>query len=173
MLISYRALVRSGIRQCGKNIVFTCMNNLKQQVMEAIYTAVVTSKGGRNGHLRSSDGVLDMDVRSPKEFGGEGGAYTNPEQLFAAGWAACFNSSLQAVAKRKKMDASDAVVKATVMIGRDAEGAGYRLAGRIDITVVGMTMADAEYLLHAAHGYCPYSRAIKGNVDVELHAHVK
>lgn len=136
--------------------------------MEAIYTAVVTSKGGRNGHLQSSDGVLSLDIRSPKEFGGEGGPYTNPEQLFAAGWAACFNSALQVAAKRKRIDAQEAEVKVTVMIGRDTDGASYRLAGKIELYVPGISKADTEYLLDEAHKFCPYSKAVKSNVDVEL-----
>ena len=141
--------------------------------MEAIYTAVVTSKGGRNGHLESSDGVLSLDVRSPKEFGGEGGPYTNPEQLFAAGWAACFNSALQAMAKRKRVNAEDAVIKVTVHIGRDTDGVSYKLAGRIDLTLKGVSQEMADELMREAHGFCPYSKAVRGNIDVELHASVK
>lgn len=141
--------------------------------MEAIYTASVTSTGGRNGHLESSDGVLNIDVRSPKEFGGEGGPYTNPEQLFAAGWAACFDSAMQMVARRKRIDVSKASLKVMVSIGRDEDGATYKLAGDIELIAPGMTEGDANYLLEEAHKVCPYSKATRGNVDVKLHANVK
>lgn len=137
--------------------------------MEAIYTAVATTVGGRNGHIKSSDGVLDFDVHAPKELGGPGGAYTNPEQLFAAGYSACYNSALMAVARRKRLDVDTAEVTMSVSIGRDEDRVSYKIAVRIDVKLFGISESDAEELVNGAHALCPYSKAIKGNVDVELH----
>lgn len=142
--------------------------------MEAIYTASVTSTGGRNGHLESSDGVLSLEVRSPKEFGGDtDGKFTNPEQLFAAGWAACFNSAMNVAARRKRINIDNTSIKVMISIGRDEDGATYKLAADIELIAPGMTAGDAGYLLEEAHKICPYSKATRGNIDVKLHANLK
>lgn len=125
--------------------------------------------GGRNGHVRSADGVLDFELRPPKEMGGPGGSYTNPEELFAAGYAACFNSALMLVARRKKLNADNAEVTASVSIGRDTDGASYKLEAVISATFYGIDPVDAKTLMHEAHGLCPYSKATHGNMEVELH----
>jgi len=134
--------------------------------MDALYTAKATSSGaGRNGHVTSSDGVLDQDLAAPKEMGGAGGA-TNPEQLFAAGYAACFHSALQLIARREKVSLADSTVTAEVSIGKQGEGFG--LAAELVVTLPGVERAAAEKLVAAAHQVCPYSNATRGNIDVAL-----
>lgn len=137
--------------------------------MEKLYTAKATTKGGRNGRVRSSDGTLDLELRAPAEMGGENG-YTNPEQLFAAGYAACFDSALTMLARKQRMNIEDAEITAAVSLVRDPEDGGFRLEA--DLTGVfpeGVTESQAKELMEAAHNFCPYSKAIRGNVTVELH----
>lgn len=134
--------------------------------MEALYTAVATATGdGRNGHATSEDGMLDLDLRIPKEMGGAGGA-TNPEQLFAVGYAACFHSALKVVAGRDQLDVTGTEVSASVSIG--VVGAGFGLAVELDVHAPALDQATAEQLVAAAHEVCPYSNATRGNIDVTL-----
>ncbi|ANE46538.1 Ohr subfamily peroxiredoxin [Paenibacillus swuensis] len=135
--------------------------------MEKLYTATVTATGGRDGKVVSSDSHLNLDVRMPKELGGQGGAATNPEQLFAAGYAACFESALNLVCRTKKIKVEGTEVTAHVTIGKDTDG-GFKLEAKLDITVKGVERAVAEELVQAAHQVCPYSKATRGNIDVEL-----
>ena len=131
------------------------------------YTAVATSDGdGRNGHVRSNDGLIDTDVRTPKEMGGAGGA-TNPEQLFAAGYAACFHSALKLVAASMKVDTTGSEVVADVSLGRDASGA-FGLAVRLEVALPEADREVAQRVIEAAHQVCPYSNATRGNVEVTL-----
>jgi osmotically inducible protein OsmC len=135
--------------------------------MEALYTAVATATGdGRNGHATSEDGMLDLDLRIPKEMGGAGGA-TNPEQLFAVGYAACFHSALKVVAGREKLDVTGTEVSASVSIGADDQG-GFGLAVELDVHAPALDQETAEKLVAAAHEVCPYSNATRGNIDVVL-----
>ena len=135
--------------------------------MEALYTAKATSTGaGRLGHVASSDGVLEHDLSIPKEMGGPGGAGTNPEQLFAAGYAACFHSALQAVARKEKVSVRDSAVTAEVGIGK--QGEGYGLAVDLVVSLPGIEEPAAQKLVDAAHQMCPYSNATRGNIDVNL-----
>lgn len=135
--------------------------------MEALYTAKATSTGaGRNGHVASSDGVLDLDLAMPKELGGAGGAATNPEQLFAAGYAACFHGALQAVARREKTSVADSTVTAEVGIGK--QDPGFGLAVDLVVALPGLDEPTAQKLVDAAHQMCPYSNATRGNIDVNL-----
>jgi lipoyl-dependent peroxiredoxin len=137
--------------------------------VEAAYTASATSTGdGRSGHVRSSDGVLDFDVAVPKEMGGAGGPLTNPEQLFAAGYAACFHSALRGVARSQKITLTDDAVTADVGIGKLAEGPGFGLVVTIEAEIPSVDRDTAQKLLDAAHQVCPYSNATRGNVDVTL-----
>ena len=137
--------------------------------MQALYTASATATGdGRNGHTRTSDGTLDLDVRVPKEMGGPGGA-TNPEQLFAAGYAACFHSALKVAATRNKITLTDTAITVDVGIGPNGAG-GYGLQVAIEAELPGVDQATTEDLLAKAHQICPYSNAIRGNVDVTLKA---
>ncbi len=135
--------------------------------MEPIYTASAAATGaGRNGHVQSTDGHIDADVRIPKEMGGPGGA-TNPEQLFAAGYAACFHSALQLVAGQVQADVTDSEVVADVSIGSNGAG-GFGLAVQLEITLPAVERAVAEELVEKAHEVCPYSNATRGNVEVTL-----
>ncbi|WP_298746425.1 organic hydroperoxide resistance protein [uncultured Serinicoccus sp.] len=135
--------------------------------MDTLYTATALATGdGRNGRVESSDGILAADVRAPKEMGGPGGA-TNPEQLFAAGYAACFHSALRGVAKRAGADVTDSEVVADVSIGPNGEG-GFGLAVGLEVTLPQVERADAEKLVEQAHQVCPYSNATRGNIEVTL-----
>lgn len=134
--------------------------------MEALYTAVATSVGGRNGNVKSSDGILNLEVKPPKEMGGPGGAFTNPEQLFAAGYSACFGSALNHVALLKKRKVVPSVT-AKVSIGKKDDG-GFQLAVEMDINIPGIDQKDAEELVHEAHQVCPYSNATRNNIEVKL-----
>ncbi len=132
-----------------------------------IYTASATASGeGRNGHVASSDGVLDLDLSAPTEMGGPGGALTNPEQLFAAGYAACFHSALKAVARIEKATLTGTAVVADVSF-LGGEG-GPNLAVALHVEIPGTEQSVAEDLVAKAHQMCPYSRATRGNIDVTL-----
>jgi lipoyl-dependent peroxiredoxin len=136
--------------------------------MHALYTASAIATGdGRNGHVRSSDGVLDLDLAVPKEMGGPGGALPNPEELFAAGYAACFHSALKTVARHQKITLTDTAITVDVGIGRRAEG-GYGLTVAIEAEIPSVDEATARALIEQAHQVCPYSNATRGNVDVAL-----
>ncbi|HEV2936892.1 MAG TPA: organic hydroperoxide resistance protein [Streptosporangiaceae bacterium] len=131
-----------------------------------LYTAEATSTGdGRNGHVVSSDHRLDFDLAMPPELGGSGNG-TNPEQLFAAGYAACFHSALRGVARREGVDAGESVVTAQVGVG--PEGDLFGLAVTLIITIPGLDRDKTRELAEAAHQRCPYSRATRGNISVEL-----
>lgn len=135
--------------------------------METLYTAVATSVGGRDGHVKSSDGVLDFDVKKPKEMGGAGGPYTNPEQLFAAGYAACFNGALSHMGLLRRLRLQSTVT-AKVSIGKKDVGEGFQLAVEMDVNIPGVDMKVAEELAHEAHQFCPYSNATRNNVEVTI-----
>ncbi|MEU4214853.1 organic hydroperoxide resistance protein [Actinoplanes sp. NPDC026623] len=136
--------------------------------MQALYTASATATGdGRGGHTRSSDGVLDLDLAVPKEMGGPGGHLTNPEQLFAAGYAACFHSALKLVAGKQKITLTDTAITVDVGIGPNGNG-GYGLTVAIEAELPGLDEDTARTLLETAHQVCPYSNATRGNVDVQL-----
>ncbi len=135
--------------------------------IEKLYTAHATATGGRNGHVTSSDGVLDLEVRMPKELGGSGGAYTNPEQLFAAGYAACFDSALNLVIRTQKVTAGTTQVNAEVSLGKNNNG-GYGLSVKLLVAIPDVEPKLAQELLEKAHQVCPYSNATRGNIEVEL-----
>ncbi|MEE6257185.1 organic hydroperoxide resistance protein [Plantactinospora sonchi] len=135
--------------------------------MQVLYTAHARSTGeGRAGHVASSDGLLDLDLAPPKEMGGPGGA-TNPEQLFAAGYAACFHSALRGVARQEKVDITEAAIEAAVGIGK-LDTVGYGLAVALTVELPGVDRETAQRLVEQAHQVCPYSNATRGNVDVTL-----
>lgn len=134
---------------------------------KVLYTAHATSTGGRTGTSRSSDGVLDLTLTTPKELGGAGGTGTNPEQLFAAGYSACFIGALKAVAGKQKIKLPDDVsITADVGIGPIPAGFGIQVA--MAITIPGFERAAAQALVDAAHQVCPYSNATRGNIEVTL-----
>lgn len=130
------------------------------------YTAIATAQGGRSGSVKSSDGVLDLKVSVPTEFGGEGGSYTNPEQLFAAGWAACFDSALGLVANARKVQISS-VTTAEVTLGNTEDG-GIGLSAVLKVKIEGVDKELALKLLDAAHRVCPYSKATRNNIKVDV-----
>lgn len=135
--------------------------------MEALYTAKATVEGGRIGKVKSSDGTLDLELSMPKSLGGqEKENATNPEQLFAAGYAACFDSALNLMARqsRKRIESK---VTAEVSIGKDLDG-GYKLAVVLNVAINGVSLEEAQELVEQAHGGCPYSKATRGNIEVEL-----
>jgi len=133
---------------------------------KVLYTAKATSTGdGRNGHVVSSDQRLDLDLALPPEMGGSGDG-TNHEQLFAAGYAACFPSALRIVARRARVDPGDSTVSAEVGIG--PEGDAFGLVVTLIISIPGLEREQARELAEAAHQVCPYSRATRGNISVEL-----
>jgi osmotically inducible protein OsmC len=135
--------------------------------MNVLYTAAAMSTGeGRNGHVRSSDGQVDLEVAIPKEMGGSG-AGSNPEQLFAAGYAACFHSALRAVAGQRKLKLADSSVSADVGIGPNDAG-GFALTVTLHAELPGLDQATADELVEAAHQVCPYSNATRGNIPVTL-----
>jgi Ohr subfamily peroxiredoxin len=135
--------------------------------MRTLYTAVSTAHGGRDGHVRSSDGIVDLDLRTPNEMGGSGGAGTNPEQLFAAGYAACFESAMRAVARKQKKPLADATVTGHVSFNVTDQGK-YVLSVELHGKVDGISHEEAEALMRAAHEVCPYSNATRGNIEVKL-----
>ncbi|BDB59063.1 MULTISPECIES: organic hydroperoxide resistance protein [Rhodococcus] len=135
--------------------------------MNIIYTAEALATGaGRDGHARTSDGKLDVDLSIPTEMGGSGKG-TNPEQLFAAGYAACFHSALQMIARQEKADVSDSAVGARVGIG-PTDGGGFGLAVTLEVTLPNLPREQALELTEKAHQVCPYSNATRGNIDVTL-----
>ena len=134
--------------------------------MKVMYASKVTATGGRNGKFNSEDGLLSMESRLPKELGGEGGDFTNPEQLFAATYATCFNGALDLVISQEGVKAGTTSVAATIGIGKQADGLG--LCAIIEASIPDVDKAQAQELLEKAHQVCPYSKAIKGNVEVEL-----
>jgi osmotically inducible protein OsmC len=135
--------------------------------VKPIYTAIATATGGRNGHVVSSDKVLDLDVRLPKELGGSGGAYTNPEQLFATGYSACFDSALSLVIKNEKATTGTTAVRAHVGIGSNNAG-GFALTVTLEVNVPDIDQETANSLVEKAHQVCPYSNATRGNMEVLL-----
>lgn len=135
--------------------------------MKILYTAKATSTGhGRNGKVRSSDGLIDTSLAIPVEMGGAGGA-TNPEQLFAAGYAACFHSALRTVARRAKTTVDGDEVTAEVGIGPAGAGT-FGLRVTLTVSLPGVDREQAQQLVAAAHQVCPYSNATRGNIDVDL-----
>jgi osmotically inducible protein OsmC len=135
--------------------------------MKILYTAEATAHGGREGHTRTSDGTLDLKLSTPKALGGSGEAGTNPEQLFAAGYAACFQSALMLVARRQHVDASQSIITSKVGIGPNGEG-GFALEVELYVSIPGLDRVTSEQLVAQAHQICPYSNATRGNIPVTL-----
>jgi osmotically inducible protein OsmC len=135
--------------------------------MKAMYTAEAKATGGRNGHVKSSNDVLDLEVRSPKALGGANDDYTNPEMLFAAGYAACFDNALNLVIKKSKVNAGETSVNAKISIGQ-IESGRFGLAAELVVNIPDVTLEVAEDLTEQAHQVCPYSNATRGNIEVKL-----
>ncbi len=136
-------------------------------IENVVYRAYAEATGGRDGRAISSDGVLDIELTTPKELGGAGGQGTNPEQLFAAGYSACFIGAMKFVAGRDKLPMpADASVEGVVGIGQIPQGFGIEVELRVSLP--GMNDEQAEQLIERAHQVCPYSNATRGNIDVTL-----
>jgi Ohr subfamily peroxiredoxin len=134
--------------------------------MNVLYTATATATGGRDGRVRSDDGTIDMPVTMPKGLGGKGDPGTNPEQLFAAGYSACFGSALGLVARMQKIRPGPFDITAKVSLGQ--QDGGYGLAVELVGKFPELPREEAEKLMHTAHQVCPYSRATRGNIEVTL-----
>lgn len=136
-------------------------------IEKVLYRAKAKATGGRDGRATSSDGVLDVKLGIPKEMGGPGGAFTNPEQLFAAGYSACFLGALKHVASLEKVKLpADAFIEGTVGIG--PVPTGFAIEAQLDIHLPGLDRAVADELVKKAHVVCPYSNATRNNIDVKL-----
>ncbi len=135
--------------------------------MKAIYEAQAKAEAGRDGRVWSDDGKIELGLTPPKEMGGSGTG-TNPEQLFAAGYAACFHSAMLFVARGKKLDTAGSSVEGHVAIGPNDSGPGFALAVRHIVSLPNLPQADAEALVHEAHQVCPYSNATRGNIPVDF-----
>lgn len=135
--------------------------------MKTLYTTSVTAKGGRNGHVKSENGVLDLEVRMPKGLGGANDDFANPEMLFAAGYSACFDSALSRVISLSKIQTGETTVAAKVSIGQ-LENGGFGLAAELDVNIPGVSLEQAQELTDKAHQICPYSNATRNNIEVKL-----
>lgn len=132
-----------------------------------LYTANAHVTGGRSGHGRTTDGALDVDLRVPKEMGGEGGG-TNPEELFAVGWSACFESALAGVARLQHLETGEVAIDAAISLFPVGDGS-FKLSASLDVSIPDVSDRDvAVELVRRAHEVCPYSNATRGNIDVEL-----
>lgn len=145
------------------NSLFFIQEIAMSQIEKVLYTAKTHTTGGRDGASRSSDGILDVKLSSP----GSSGGGTNPEQLFAAGWSACFIGAMKAVAGQQKISLpADLAVDAEVDLGTNS--GGYLLQARLNVSLPGMERGAAQQLVDAAHQVCPYSKATRNNIEVEL-----
>ena len=136
---------------------------------KAIYTTKATSTGGRDGESQSADGRLKVQLSTPKELGGDGGDGTNPEQLFASGYSACFIGAMKFVAEQSAITLPDGLsIEADVSIGMNPKGPGFAIKVDMQVDLPGMDKKGAEALVEQAHKVCPYSNATRGNVDVGL-----
>jgi len=135
--------------------------------MKTLYTTTATATGGRNGKVTSENGILNIEVKMPKALGGLNDDYLNPEMLFAAGYAACFDSALNLIIKTEKIKTGITTVTSNVSIGQ-IESGGFKLAVELHANVPDVTLDEAQQLIEKAHAVCPYSNATRGNIDVVL-----
>jgi osmotically inducible protein OsmC len=136
--------------------------------MEKLYTAIVTAKGGRDGHIKSDDGIIDMDLKAPKAMGGEDG-FPNPELLFAGAWGSCYLGALGSVGKRDGVDVKEATAEVHVSFNQESE-TSYQLSAQLNVHIPGVDLEKAQKMADAAHKGCPYSKATKGNINVVVKA---
>ncbi|WP_407271712.1 organic hydroperoxide resistance protein [Radiobacillus sp. PE A8.2] len=130
-----------------------------------LFTSTAIATGGRNGHVKSDDGLIDLKLVNPADKSGDKGS--NPEQLFAAGYAACYDGALNHIASSKKKEI-DSSITADVSFMKDPADNGFKIGVTLNINIKGVTQEEAEELAKAAHDFCPYSKATRGNIDVEL-----
>jgi osmotically inducible protein OsmC len=135
--------------------------------MEAIYTAIATATGGRNGQVKSADGILNLEVRYPIALGGATDKFTNPEQLFAAGWSVCFDNALNKVIRKEKIKTGETSVTVGISIGK-IDSDRYGLSAKLTANIPGISHSEAQSLIEKAHQVCPYSNATRGNIEVIL-----
>lgn len=135
--------------------------------MKTLYTTAATATGGRDGNVKSENGILNLEVRMPKALGGNSDDFANPEMLFAAGYSACFDSALNLVIKKDKVATGETSVTAKVSIGQIDNG-GFGLAVELHANIPGVTIEQAQELIEKAHQICPYSNATRGNIEVNL-----
>jgi len=138
---------------------------------QTLYTAQVSTLGARAGRVKSSDGNLKLHLSVPPGLGGQGGTGTNPEQMFAAGYAACFGGSIQYAASQQKIEQGEVQVVAHVGVGPSGDKDGFEVAVQLEITLPKLDQKTAEMLVAEAHKICPYSNATRGNIEVKLIAH--
>lgn len=136
--------------------------------MKTLYETTIINTGGRQGTVYSEDNIFNLDVAKPAALGGESTTATNPEQLFAAGYSACFNSALELVLERDKVKVDKSEVKATISLIGDKEDGGVKLAAKLEVTIEGLEDDKKREYVDKAHKYCPYSKAIKDSIDVEI-----
>ncbi|MFT4739946.1 MAG: osmotically inducible protein OsmC [Marivirga sp.] len=135
--------------------------------MKVMYTAEATATGGRNGHVKSNNDILDLQVRMPKGLGGANDDFANPEMLFAAGYSACFDSALDLVIKKGKITTGETSVNAKISIGQ-IENGGFGLSAELVVNIPEVSLEQAQELVEKAHQVCPYSNATRGNIEVKL-----
>jgi Ohr subfamily peroxiredoxin len=135
--------------------------------MKTLYTTKVTATGGRNGHVKSDNEVLDLEVKMPKALGGANDDFANPEMLFAAGYSACFDSALNRIISLSKIKTGETTVTAEVSIGQ-LENGGFGLAVQLDVNITEVSLEEAQTLTEKAHEICPYSNATRNNIEVKL-----
>lgn len=135
--------------------------------MEKLYTAIVTAKGGRDGHIKSEDGLVDWELRTPTVMGGKEDGFLNPELLFAGAWGSCYLGALGSVGKRDGVDVSGATVDVHISFNKEGE-TSYALSAELHVHVPGISQEQAQKLADAAHKGCPYSKATRGNIDVKV-----
>ena len=133
-----------------------------------LYTTTIISNGGRDGRVFSPDNTFVQNLATPKEMGGQGGNDTNLEQLFAAGYSACFNSALSLILSQNKVNDANPEVEITIELIKDETDNGFKLAADIKVTLENISQEDAEKYVEQAHQFCPYSKATRGNIDVQL-----
>ncbi|KOO44210.1 organic hydroperoxide resistance protein [Priestia koreensis] len=136
--------------------------------MKTLYETTVTNTGGRNGEVFSPDNIFNLDVATPPALGGEATTATNPEQLFAAGYSACFNSALEFQLKKHKVEIESSQVTATVRLLADTKDQGVKIGVSLEAHIEGLDLETAKKYVELAHAYCPYSKAISGNVEVDV-----
>lgn len=134
----------------------------------SIYSTTMISNGGRDGRVFSPDNTFVQNLATPKEMGGQWGNDTNPEQLFAAGYSACFNSALSLILSQNKISDANPEVEITIELLKDDTDNGFKLGADIKVTLENMSQQDAEKFVEQAHQFCPYSKATRGNIDVQL-----
>lgn len=136
--------------------------------MKPLYETTVINTGGRQGAVYSEDNIFYLDVAKPKALGGDATTATNPEQLFAAGYSACFNSALEMVLEQDGVEVEKSEVKATIALVGDKDHGGVKLSAKLEVSILGLDDETKKVYVHKAHQFCPYSKAVKDSIEVEI-----